>query len=364
MPLARGEAGRDQILRSVEKDDADIVAAVHEDVAIGALQRRAGDDGALAGGREAVDLVGNRLQPRPAVLVRQRMAGAHLGDVACRVKPVAVLVAPAEPPGETIGDGALARAGDAHHHQRARSLTAHQNSPESRPGPPARPSRRWIARGWRAGSRLRTAASRSHACRAPATSNSISRQEARVGSVRVTRGTNGSTFALGTPTTQRAVSSSAGSPGNSDAVWPSGPTPISTRSNRGRASIERVCAVERLQFLFVKRGAAVGIGRVGGRGRNRMDVCRRRASVQESRSRHAHVVERVIRRHEAFVADEPVHALPRDPASIGLASQAIDRAASGSIRRSGRSPRGRCWRLFWPAHVRRRSPPSPLDRRP
>ena len=79
--------------------------------AIGALQRRAGDDGALTGGREAVDLVGNCLQPRPAVFVRQRMAGAHLRDVACRVKPVAILVAPAESSGEIIGDGALARAG-------------------------------------------------------------------------------------------------------------------------------------------------------------------------------------------------------------------------------------------------------------
>ena len=163
VPLARGEPGGDQILRSVEKDDADIVAAVHENVAIGALQRRAGDDGAFTGGREAVDLVGNRLQPRPAVLVRQRMAGAHLRDVACRVKPVAILVAPAESSSEMIGDGALARAGNAHHHQRARGLTAHQNSPESRLGPPARPSRRWTARGWRAGSRLRRGASRSHA---------------------------------------------------------------------------------------------------------------------------------------------------------------------------------------------------------
>src|SRR6185295_4767900 len=59
VPLARGEAGGDQILRSVEKDDADIVTAVHENVAIGALQRRAGDDRALTGGREAVDLVGD-----------------------------------------------------------------------------------------------------------------------------------------------------------------------------------------------------------------------------------------------------------------------------------------------------------------
>ena len=52
-------------------------------------------------------------------------------------------------------------------------------------------------------------------------------------------GTNGSTFARGTPTTQRSVSSRAGSSGNSEAVWPSGPTPISTTSNSGRVESRR-----------------------------------------------------------------------------------------------------------------------------
>ena len=45
---------------------------------------------------------------------------------------------------------------------------------------------------------------------APATSNSISRQEASAGSVSDTRGTKGSTWARGTPTTQRSFSSTAG----------------------------------------------------------------------------------------------------------------------------------------------------------
>ena len=59
MSLARGEPVRNQILRTVEKHNPDIVAAMHEDVAVGALQRRAGDDGARAGCAEAVDFVGN-----------------------------------------------------------------------------------------------------------------------------------------------------------------------------------------------------------------------------------------------------------------------------------------------------------------
>ena len=125
MPLAGGEPVRDQLLRAVEKDDADVVASMHEDVAIGALQRRAGDDGVLAGLADAVDLVGDRLQPGPAVFVGERMARAHLGDIGGRMKSVAVLVTPAQPRGEAFGDGALARAGYAHHDQRARR-SSHQ----------------------------------------------------------------------------------------------------------------------------------------------------------------------------------------------------------------------------------------------
>ena len=43
-PLRRPSRSRDQRLRAVEIDDADVVSAVHQDVAIGALERGAGDD--------------------------------------------------------------------------------------------------------------------------------------------------------------------------------------------------------------------------------------------------------------------------------------------------------------------------------
>ena len=236
MALARGKPGGDQILRAVEKDDADIVAAVHENVAIGALQRRAGDDGALAGGRRG----GRSRRQSPAATAsgpRRSADGRRSSSRRCL-------------PGETC------------RHPRSASRAVRPDDrrwcscpSRKRPSPPARKElltrpRKFSGIAARSTSqtvspvdRARLAGRFSPAKRrvkiarlsAPATSNSISRQEARVGSVRVTRGTNGSTFALGTPTTQRAVSSSAGSPGNSDAVWPSGPTPISTRSNSGRA---------------------------------------------------------------------------------------------------------------------------------
>src|SRR5258708_13657774 len=45
-------------------------------------------------------------------------------------------------------------------------------------------------------------------------------------------------------------------------------------------------------------------------------------------------------------------------------SRAIDRALSGSIRRSGKPPRERCWRRSVPAHARRRFSPAQQDRQP
>src|SRR6266403_5217344 len=121
----------------------------------------------LAGLAYPVDLMGDRLQPRPAVFIGEGLAGAHLGDVARGVKLVAILVAPAQSLRQLLSDGALARAGHAHHDKRARrsvDVIGHENSPEALPGPRARSSRRWIARDSRAGSRPRARASRSRAC--------------------------------------------------------------------------------------------------------------------------------------------------------------------------------------------------------
>jgi hypothetical protein len=42
---------------------------MHEDVAIGVLQRGAGDDGMLAGPAYPLDLIGDRSQPGPAIFI-------------------------------------------------------------------------------------------------------------------------------------------------------------------------------------------------------------------------------------------------------------------------------------------------------
>ena len=164
MPLSLREPLRDQLLGALEIDDADVAASMHEDVAIGALQCGASDHGVPARLARLVDLVGDRLQPGPAVFVGQGMAGAHLGDIAGGMKLVAILEIPAQAFGKLVRDGALARAGHPHHDQRARhraDIIAHENSPAVPPCPPARSSRLRNVRGLPAGSRRQARASRS-----------------------------------------------------------------------------------------------------------------------------------------------------------------------------------------------------------
>src|SRR5260370_29031178 len=110
----------------------------------------------FAGVADPVDLLGDRLQPWPPIFIGKGLAGAHLGDVARGVKPVAILVAPAQSLRQPFPDGALARAGHAHHDQRAwhsPDVIGHEDSPEAQPDPRARLSRPWNARGLRPGSR-------------------------------------------------------------------------------------------------------------------------------------------------------------------------------------------------------------------
>ena len=136
----------------------------------------------FAGRADPVDLVGDRLQPGPAVLVGEGMAGAHLGDIAGGMKLVAILVMSSRAvrpacrrwcscpirtrPSRSAHTALRSR------HQLTKILR------QARPDPPARRFRRWNVRGSPAGPRRRTRGSGSRACPAPLTSNSISRQEA------------------------------------------------------------------------------------------------------------------------------------------------------------------------------------------
>src|SRR5215468_4777868 len=76
MALARRQAPGNQRLRAVEEDEAHVAAAMDEHLTIGPPERGAGEYRTLLLAAETVDLVGDRLQPGPAVLVGQRLACA------------------------------------------------------------------------------------------------------------------------------------------------------------------------------------------------------------------------------------------------------------------------------------------------
>ena len=166
----------------------------------------------------------------------ERMAGAHLGDVACRVKPVAILVSASravaarrsamvllpepETPITTSAQGVLLP-----------TKILRQRRAIDQPDRLAGGSRAIR----RAGSRRRTAASRSRACpRPPPRTAFRGRRRAWAASASpAARTARHSRWARRPPSAW--FRPAPRSPGNSDAVWPSGPTPISTRSNSGRA---------------------------------------------------------------------------------------------------------------------------------
>src|SRR5262245_25889442 len=110
MPVACRQPARDQVPPALKIDDADIGALANQDIAIGAFERRAGDGAMIPDAPRRVDPGGNAMQPGPAVLIGQRLAGVHLPDVGLRVEPVAVLVDPVQPVREHRRNRALAAA--------------------------------------------------------------------------------------------------------------------------------------------------------------------------------------------------------------------------------------------------------------
>ena len=129
-------------------------------LAVDALQRRAGDDAALARRRRRIQPGADRVQPGPAVLIGQRLAAAHLRDVAGGWKASASAKGAPSRRGEQAADGALAGAGDAHDQtRRAGSCAVPSAAPDGRRSPcagPRAPCRRSGPRpGWRSGRRAR-----------------------------------------------------------------------------------------------------------------------------------------------------------------------------------------------------------------
>jgi len=73
--------------------------------------------------------------------------------------------------------------------------------------------------------------------------------------------------------------------------------------------IEPVASIEALELTLI--AACRGI-RARAIGRDRMDVLLGRAdTIEKEAVRHADVAQAIVRRHEAIIAHEPMHARPR-----------------------------------------------------
>ena len=105
--------------------------------------------------------------------------------------------------------------------------------------------------------------------------------------------------------------------------------------------VEPILAIESFQLGVVGSGGRVGRDAFG---RNGMDVGGGdRRPRQQRLAHHAVVAERVVVRHEALVAPEPVRSRPGEIARRAH-GQKLHRAVAASSRRTGRRQSGLAWR--------------------
>src|SRR5580704_11772212 len=94
MLVTGGKAARDQVLLALEVDQPHVGAVADENIAVAPLERRAWDDAVPTRMAGLIDPGGDRLQPRPAILVSERNAAVHLVDIGRGVKPIGILELP------------------------------------------------------------------------------------------------------------------------------------------------------------------------------------------------------------------------------------------------------------------------------
>ena len=126
MLMTGGNTTCDERLVAFQVDQADVDATADQNIPVAALQRGAGDDGVSARKARVVDPAGDRRQPGPAILVRERDAAMHLVDVGGRMKPIGVLELPPKARREQRSDRRLARPRYAHddHNRDSRGCSA------------------------------------------------------------------------------------------------------------------------------------------------------------------------------------------------------------------------------------------------
>ena len=96
MPFALSQARGDHCLLAMQIDDAHLGPPAGQEVAITALERRAGDHTGCTRLPPAVDPVCYLLKPGPSVAVIERVARVHLCDVGWQMKLIAFLKRPAQ----------------------------------------------------------------------------------------------------------------------------------------------------------------------------------------------------------------------------------------------------------------------------
>src|SRR5499426_1116234 len=96
MILAGLEAPSDQGHVALKVDQPHAFPATDNAAPVGTLQRRAGDDAGLAGDTACVDPLRDGGEPRPAVVVVEWNAAAHLGNVGRRMEAVGISEWPTE----------------------------------------------------------------------------------------------------------------------------------------------------------------------------------------------------------------------------------------------------------------------------
>src|SRR5262252_10031521 len=118
--LACGQARANQRPVAVQMDDTHLGSPAGEEVAIAALEHRAGDHARLARLPPAIDPVCDPFEQRPLVAVIEWMASVHFADVRCRMEVGALLEWPVESLREGRRDRGFPAARDACDNQEGR----------------------------------------------------------------------------------------------------------------------------------------------------------------------------------------------------------------------------------------------------
>src|SRR5882672_1458974 len=104
MAAAPRQALRDKVSAAAKVNEPYLRPTADDDLAIGPLERGAGDDPRLLLGALIVDPGGDALEPRLSVRIRQRDPRMHLGNVCLRMERVALLEGPAEARSQLLRD--------------------------------------------------------------------------------------------------------------------------------------------------------------------------------------------------------------------------------------------------------------------